>query len=40
MAAPVIYSEEGKRVSERLWRETMEELKFADVEAILRDIRR
>jgi len=37
--APVMYTEEGRVVGERLWRETLEELKFVDVEGILRDVR-
>lgn len=38
MPVPMMYTEEGKVVGERLWRETLEEFNFADVEAILRDI--
>ena len=35
---PIIYSEEGKKISQQLWEETMEELKFAGVEQILEDV--
>lgn len=33
--APIIYTEEGKKISDQLWKETIEELAFADVEGIL-----
>ena len=36
--APIIYSEEGKKISEQLWKETMEELAFAKVEEIIKAI--
>ncbi|AEO70941.1 f3d6515c-665a-4909-ba2f-dfb0f1fbd9cb [Thermothielavioides terrestris] len=36
--APVVYTEEGDKISAQLWQETMEELSFAHVEDILRDI--
>jgi len=36
---PVVYTEEGKVAAERLWRETLAEFEFVDVEGILRDIR-
>ncbi|KAG8157032.1 hypothetical protein KVR01_013022 [Diaporthe batatas] len=36
--APVIYTEEGKVISDRLWDETMAELAFAKVEEILRTV--
>lgn len=32
---PIIYSEEGKVISEKLWRETLAELSFANVEDAL-----
>jgi hypothetical protein len=35
--APIIYTKEGEKVSEQLWKETLEELSFAHVEDILRD---
>lgn len=34
----MIYTEEGKQISKRLWDETMAELSFAKVEAIISDI--
>jgi hypothetical protein len=30
--APILYSEEGRRISEQLWKETMAEFAFAVVE--------
>ncbi|KAJ5803992.1 uncharacterized protein N7518_000295 [Penicillium psychrosexuale] len=36
--APIIYSEEGKKISEELWKETSEELAFANVDEILKAI--
>lgn len=36
--APIIYTPEGKTLSERLWQETITELSFAKVDDILRDI--
>ncbi|CAI7649389.1 unnamed protein product [Penicillium glandicola] len=36
--APIIYSEEGKKISEQLWKETNEELAFANVDEILKAI--
>ena len=36
--APLIYTEEGEEVSEQLWKETMEELRFAHPEDILGEI--
>ena len=36
--APIVYTTEGEKVSEQLWKETMEELAFAHVEDVLRDI--
>ncbi|OQE37254.1 hypothetical protein PENCOP_c010G00889 [Penicillium coprophilum] len=36
--APIIYTAEGKKISERLWKETEEELAFANLEEILRTI--
>jgi len=36
--APIIYTEQGKKISERLWRETMAELSFANIEGILKDL--
>ncbi|KAK2595855.1 hypothetical protein N8I77_013647 [Diaporthe amygdali] len=34
--APIVSSERGQQVSDRLWKETMEELSFANVEEIVR----
>ncbi|KAJ5371905.1 Short-chain dehydrogenase/reductase SDR [Penicillium concentricum] len=36
--APIIYTAEGKKISEQLWQETKEELAFAKVEEILNTI--
>jgi len=36
--APIIYTPEGKRIGDLLWKETMAELKFAGVEDILREV--
>ena len=36
--APIIYTAEGKQISEQLWKETKEELAFANVEEILKSI--
>ncbi|KAI1292374.1 hypothetical protein F5Y03DRAFT_402980 [Xylaria venustula] len=36
--APVIYTEEGKKTSEQLWEETIEELSFAGVENIVKEL--
>ncbi|TVY14648.1 Short chain dehydrogenase sol3 [Lachnellula arida] len=36
--APIIYTDEGRKVSEQLWKETIAELSFANVEEILKDI--
>ncbi|KAK7999708.1 hypothetical protein PG990_012308 [Apiospora arundinis] len=35
--APFVYSEESKVVGQRLWKETMAELSFAEVESIIND---
>lgn len=36
--APLVYSSEGQEIRSDLWKETMAELSFAQVEAILKDI--
>lgn len=36
--APIVYTNEGRKVSEQLWKETIAELSFANVEEILKDI--
>ncbi|KAK4154502.1 hypothetical protein C8A00DRAFT_14364 [Chaetomidium leptoderma] len=36
--APMIYTKDGEKVSEQLWKETLEELSFAHVEDILREV--
>jgi hypothetical protein len=36
--APMIYTKDGEKVSEQLWKKTLEELSFARVEDILREI--
>jgi hypothetical protein len=37
--APIVSSEPGENVSDRLWKETMKELSFANVEEILRSLK-
>ncbi|RFN44759.1 short-chain dehydrogenase/reductase sdr [Fusarium flagelliforme] len=34
--APILYGEEGRKIGQRLWQETMEELAFANPEELLR----
>ncbi|KAI0105082.1 hypothetical protein GGR51DRAFT_202923 [Nemania sp. FL0031] len=36
--APIIYEDEGAKISEQLWKETMEEFSFAKVEDIIKEI--
>lgn len=36
--APILYTAEGKEISERLWKETMEELSFVKPEDIVRKV--
>jgi len=36
--APIVYTAEGKKISEQLWKETKEELAFANVDKILKTI--
>lgn len=36
--APLIYQPEGEKLMKRLWKETMDELAFANVEDILRKL--
>ena len=36
--APIIYTDEGRRISEQLWKETMAEFSFAKVEDIINEI--
>lgn len=36
--APIIYTEEGERISAQVWQETLEELSFANVEDIVSDV--
>ncbi|KAJ5959585.1 Short-chain dehydrogenase/reductase SDR [Penicillium vulpinum] len=36
--APIIYTAEGKKISEQLWKETMDELAFAHVEEIFKTL--
>ncbi len=33
--APILYTEEGKVISDRLWKETMQEFSFAEVEGVI-----
>ncbi|KAK8113321.1 hypothetical protein PG984_013847 [Apiospora sp. TS-2023a] len=37
---PMMYTEEGRRLSDRLWDETMKELSFAKVEELLEELKR
>lgn len=37
--APVVYHAEGKRIAERLWNETMEELEFAHAAEIVEGLK-
>jgi hypothetical protein len=36
--APIIYRDEGAKISDQLWKETMDELSFANVADIVKDI--
>ena len=36
--APIIYTDEGKRISEQLWKETMDELSFAKADEVVRNV--
>lgn len=36
----LMYTPEGKRIIEKLWQETLEELRFANVQGILEDMKR
>ena len=36
--AAIMYTEEGKKVAEQIWKETLEELEFAGVKQILDQI--
>lgn len=36
----MMYTEEGRRLGDRLWDETMKELRFAKVEALLEELKR
>lgn len=36
--APIIYKTEGAKISEQLWTETMEELAFAGVADIVKNV--
>ena len=35
---PIMYTESGRRMTGRLWAETLEELKFAGVESTLKEL--
>lgn len=37
--ASIVSTEQGEKVSDRLWKETIEELSFADLEGILRTVK-
>jgi hypothetical protein len=36
--APLVYSSEGQEIGDQLWKETMAELSFAQVDTILKEI--
>jgi hypothetical protein len=36
--APIVYTTEGSKISEKLWKETMAEFSFAGVEDILKEL--
>jgi hypothetical protein len=36
--APIVYTTEGKKISERLWEETMGEFEFVGAEGIVRSV--
>jgi hypothetical protein len=36
--APILYTEEGKKISAQLWKETMAEFVFANVEQVINDV--
>lgn len=36
--APLVYTSEGDEIAKRLWNETMDELSFAGVKAILEEM--
>jgi len=36
--ATMVYTPEGKRISEQLWKETMIEFSFVDAESILKSL--
>ncbi|PHH88226.1 hypothetical protein CDD83_7802 [Cordyceps sp. RAO-2017] len=36
--APIVYTDEGKRISEEIWKETMKELSFANPEALIAEV--
>ncbi len=36
--APFVYTEQGRNVAQRLWKETMDELAFANVENIIQEL--
>lgn len=37
--APILYTEEGRKISEQLWEETLAELSFANAETILKTMK-
>lgn len=38
--APIIYTDEGKEIAAQLWKETMAELSFANIEHLINDLSR
>lgn len=37
--SPILYSDEGQRISEQLWKETIAEFSFARAEEILKEVK-
>lgn len=36
----MVYGDEGKRIREQIWRETLDEFEFASVETLLSDLKK
>jgi hypothetical protein len=36
--APLVYSSEGQEIGDQLWKETMTELSFAEVDTIMKEL--
>jgi hypothetical protein len=35
---PIVYTDEGAKISDQLWKETMDELSFANAAAIVEEV--